>query len=292
MAINIPTSLLRSFIAIAECGSVTLAGDQIGRSQPAMSLQIKRLEELLEVKLFHRGERKLTLTERGNILFGYAEQILASNDAAVNRLVHPSLNGHVHLGIPNEFAASFLPDVLRRYAQAHADVTVQVSCDLSVNLNTRLEAGEFDLILALQDKPSQLPNPCQWSEEAVWVGTTGSQIHKQRPLPLIVAPHGCVYRDRMLATLDDQNIPWRIAYTSANFSGIRAGVAAGLGITSVARTAVADGLKTLGTLEQLPSLPDLQMLLLHPHKRCSPATERLIEHITEQIRPSLLTKND
>lgn len=286
MAINLPTDLLRTFVTVAECGSVTVAGDLLGRSQPALSLQIKRLEEMLDVQLFHRGGRKLALSERGHVLFAYAEQILSSNDEAVNRLTHPSLKGHVHLGIPNEFAASFLPAVLRRYAQAHADVTVQVTCDLSVNLLTRLKAGEFDLILALQDQPTDLPTPCQWQERAVWVGTTGGQIHKQRPLPLILAPQGCVYRSRILTVLDEREIDWRVAYTSPNFSGIRAGVAAGLGITAMAQSTVTDGLKLLGALEQLPSLPDVQMQLLHSNKRCSPAAQRLIEHIAQQVHPN------
>ena len=285
MATNLPTDLLRTFVTVAECGSVTTAGEMLGRSQPALSLQIKRLEELLDVQLFHRGGRKLALSERGQMLFTYAEQILSSNDEAVNRLTHPSLKGHVHLGIPNEFAASFLPAVLRRYAQAHADVTVQVTCDLSVNLLARLKAGEFDLVLALQDKPIDLPTPCQWQERAVWVGTTGGQIHKQRPLPLILAPEGCVYRSRILSVLDERGVDWRVAYTSPNFSGIRAGVAAGLGITAMAQSTVTDGIKLLGALEQLPALPDVQMRLLHSKKRSTPAAERLIEHIAKQVHP-------
>lgn len=286
MAINLPTDLLRTFVTVAECGSVTVAGDLLGRSQPALSLQIKRLEEMLDVQLFHRGGRKLVLSERGHVLFAYAEQILSSNDEAVNRLTYPSLKGHVHLGIPHEFAASFLPAVLRRYAQAHADVTVQVTCDLSVNLLDRLKAGEFDLILALQDQPTDLPTPCQWQEQPVWVGTTSGQIHKQRPLPLILAPKGCVYRSRILAVLDERGIDWRVAYTSPNFSGIRAGVAAGLGITAISQSTVTDGLKLLGALEQLPALPDVQMQLLHAKKRTGPATKRLIEHITQQVHPN------
>jgi len=288
MAINIPTNLLRSFVAVADWGSITLAGEKIGRSQPATSLQIIKLEELLEVELFHRRERKLILTDRGKILLDYAEKILTSNDDAVNRLLNPSLHGHVHLGVPNEFAASyFLPAVLRRYARINTDVRVQVSCDLSVNLNARLRSGEFDLILTLQDEPSQLPTPLQWSEKAIWVSTTGSQIHKLRPLPIIVAPKGCVYRKRMLNTLEENGIPSKIAYTSGNFGGILAGVTAELGITAVAKSAVSGVLKPLGSHDHLPLLPDIQMQLLHTDRRCSPAVEKLIEDITEQMKPSI-----
>lgn len=289
MATNLPTDLLRTFVTVARVGSVTVAGDLLGRSQPALSLQIKRLEGMLDVELFHRGGRKLVLSERGKVLFAYAEQILSNNDEAVTRLTRPSLTGHVHLGIPNEFAASFLPAVLRRYAQGHPEVTVQVTCDLSVNLVARLQAGEFDLVLALQDRSVDLPSACQWAEPAVWVGTTGSQAQKTRPLPLILAPQGCVYRARILATLETRNIPWRVAYTSPNFSGIRAGVAAGLGVTAMAQSTVTDGLKRLGPLDQLPALPDVSMQLLHADKRQSRAAKRLIEHIAQQALPGQLS---
>lgn len=282
---NLPTDLLRSFVTVAEHGSITQAGEILGRSQPAMSLQIKRLEEQLDVALFKRGKRKLVLTEKGKTLFQYAEKILALNDEAINRLTKPFLRGHVHLGIPNEFAASFLPTILRRYAQTHSEVTVQVTCDLSVNLQTRLNKGEFDLVLALQERKKEYQQEGCWSEEVVWVGAEGSESYKNTPLPLIVAPEGCLYRKRMIESLDAQKREWQEVYTSSNFSGIYAGVSAGLGITAVAKSTVVEGLKELGHAERLPQLPDVQMSLLYDEKHISPAAKRLVEYISAQVKP-------
>lgn len=281
---NLPTDLLRSFITVAEHGSITQAGDLLGRSQPAMSLQIKRLEERLAISLFKRGKRKLELTENGKTLFEYAEKILTLNDEAINRLTKPFLRGHVHLGIPNEFAASFLPAILRRYAQTHAEVTVQVSCDLSVNLQSRLQNGEYDLVLALEEGPQETPKSGCWREEVVWVGAEGNEAFRDNPLPLIIAPEGCLYRKRMIESLDAEKHKWQEVYTSSNFSGIYAGVAAGLGITALAKSTVAEGLKELGAAEGLPKLPDVQMSLLYDDKHISAAAKRLVEYINAQVK--------
>ncbi len=283
---NLPTDLLRAFVTVAQEGSVTAAGEILGRSQPAISLQIKRLEDLLELSLFQRGNRRLTLTEKGKTLYEYADHMLSINDEALNRLTRPSLDGNVHLGLPNEFAVSFLPVILRRYALTHPEVTVQVSCDLSVNLQSRLAEGEFDMVLALEGDRPLSSSVCSWREEVVWAGVAGSQAHRTHPLPLIVAPEGCVYRQRMLQTLDSQDREWRIAYSSPNFSGIKAGVVAGLGITAIARSTLADGFKILGAKEHLPALPNVRMCLLQADDALSPAAQRLVEHISTHVKPA------
>jgi DNA-binding transcriptional LysR family regulator len=282
---NLPTDLLRSFVTVAELGGVTSAGDVLGRSQPAVSLQIKRLEDMLSLPLFDRANRRLKLTAAGQKLFDYARQMLALNDEAVANLTRPRISGNVHLGIPNEFAASFLPAILQRYARSHPKVTVQVTCDLSVNLLQRLQQGEFDLALALHDHMAPETSARAWMEDVVWVGAPGATAYRESPLPLIVAPQGCVYRARVIRALDSLGQAWRIAYTSPNFSGIRAGVSAGLGITAVARSTVTEGLKILSLPDRLPRLPDVEMGLHYDRESISAAAYRLVEFITAHVGP-------
>lgn len=284
MAINLPTDLLRTFVAVTEQGSITSAGKILGRSQPAISLQIKRLENLLDVKLLQRGGRKLLLTEQGQVLFGYASKILGANDEAIARLKNPRVSGQVHLGIPNEFAASFLPVVLKRYAKAHPQVTVKVTCDLSVNLRSRLQNGEFDLVLALDDGHEQQHVACQWTEHVVWVGSPDTTVDKNLPISLIVAPEGCLYRSRIFSTLSNSQTEWRVAYTSPNFSGIRAGVSADLGITAMAKSTVSDGLQILDFPGTLPLLPDIHMHLLLDDEQLPEAAKHLIQHIDSCVK--------
>lgn len=287
MPVNLPTDLLRTFVTVAERGSITEAGDLVGRSQPAISLQIKRLEELLDLKLIQRGGKKLVLTDRGRVLFRYAEKILGQNDEVVARLTSPRLSGHVHLGIPNEFAASFLPTVLRRYSKTHPLVTVKVTCDLSVNLQSRLQNGEFDLVLALGDGNTHPHVAGQWWEPVVWAGSPDTEIDQQSPIPLIVAPEGCLYRSRIFKTLANTKTDWRIAYTSPNLSGIRAGVSADLGITAMAESTVTDGLQILEFPEVLPKLPDVQVHLLFDGKRLPDAARHLIDHIDKCVKTKM-----
>lgn len=280
---NLPTDLLRTFVTVAELGGFTRAGDVLGRSQPAISLQVKRLEEMVNMSLFLREKNSLTLTDGGQHLFEYARKILSLNDEAVASLIKPKIKGNVHLGIPNEFAASFLPDILRRFAQSHPEVEVQVTCDLSVNLLKEQKQKPFDLVLALHLELEPECSACTWTEEVVWVGAPGSTVQAKNPLPLIVAPDGCVYRSRVISTLDERERPWRIAYSSPNFSGIYAGVLAGLGITAVARSTVPEGLRILGTAERLPRLPEVKMGLHYDRNTISPAAQRLAEYICTHI---------
>ena len=122
---NLPTDLLRTFVNVTELGGFSKAGSQIGRSQPAVSLQIKRLEELLDTELLIRNGRQLKMTEKGEMLLSYARQILKLNDQAVSSLTRQKLSGHIRLGIPNEFAISFLPNILGKFSHSHPDISLE-----------------------------------------------------------------------------------------------------------------------------------------------------------------------
>lgn len=132
--INIPTELLRTFIKTVETGSFTRAAEAVGRTQSAVSLQIRRLEEMLDAPLFLRGSHRVRLTDQGNILLDYGRRILMLNDEAVGSLFQPKVAGCVRLGAPHEYTASLLPVILGKFAQSHAKVTLEVTCDLSKNL--------------------------------------------------------------------------------------------------------------------------------------------------------------
>lgn len=277
---NLPTELLRTFVTIADLGSFTRAGDKLGRSQPAISLQIKRLESLLQVRLYDRTSRDMVLSSGGKQLVGYARKILALNDEAVVKLLQPGVQGSVHLGIPNEFAASRLfPSVLRRFAQAYPDVEIKVTCDLSVNLLNRMKHDEFDLVLALHDGTETGYYNENWQEEIVWVCGPDSNVNTRDPLPLIVAPEGCFYRKRMIETLDASQRKWHVVYTSQNYGGIRAGVMAGLGVTALARNTVDEDMIIMGSAERMRRLPQVELGMHYDSVKASTASRKLAEFI-------------
>ncbi|MCP4433718.1 MAG: LysR family transcriptional regulator [Gammaproteobacteria bacterium] len=278
---NLPTDLLRTFVTITDLGSFTRAGDKLGRSQPAISLQIKRLEDMLKTRLYERSSRDLVLSHSGRQLTDYARKMLAINDEAVVKLLQQDVEGSVHLGIPNEFAASRLfPEVLSRFSQSYSQVQLQVTCDLSVNLLNRLKRNSFDLVLALHDSSDSGYYKESWFEEIVWVCGPDSNASQREPIPLIVAPEGCIYRQRMIEALDTIGKPWHIVYTSQNYGGIRAGVMAGLGVTALARNTVSEGMIILGSAERMRRLQQVELGLHYDAENASIASRRLAEFIS------------
>jgi len=277
---NLPTDLLRTFVTIADLGSFTRAGDKLGRSQPAISLQIKRLEELLQSRLYDRSSRELLLSPAGKQLAEYARKMLALNDEAVVMLLQPGVEGTVHLGIPNEFAASRLfPEVLSRFSQSYPQVQLQVTCDLSVNLLEQLKRDAYDVVLALHDGTQTDYYKESWYEEIVWVCGPDSNASQRDPLPLIVAPEGCLYRQRMIEVLNEIGRPWHIVYTSQNYGGIRAGVMAGLGVTVLAKNTVSEGMIIMGSAERMRRLQQIELGMHYDSQKASTAARKLAEFI-------------
>ena len=144
---NLPIDVLRSFVAILEYGGFTQAGEVLGRSQAAISLQIKKLEGQLDKPLFDRSSQAIRLTAAGETLMEYARQMLALNDRAFAELQERSIEGRVRLGIPSEFATALLPRIVGRFSSENPDVTLEVNCDLSKNLLADLDKNAYDLAL-------------------------------------------------------------------------------------------------------------------------------------------------
>ncbi len=165
---NLPMDGLRAFVTVAEVRGFTQAGQLLGRTQPAISLQIKKLEELIGAPLFVRGGPRLDLTPTGERLLEYARQILALNDEALTEFSGPTISGRIRFGIPSEFATILLPKVLGRFSHSYPAVTLEIHCDLSMNLVAE-QPNPYDLILALRDSPD--PGEDSWigSDELVWV---------------------------------------------------------------------------------------------------------------------------
>jgi DNA-binding transcriptional LysR family regulator len=270
---NIPTELLRTFTAAIDTGSFTLAARQVGRTQSAVSLQIRRLEEFLGATLFQRDAHKMQLTAEGTSFAQYARRILALNDEALSSLHRPDVAGHIRLGAPHEYTASLLPEFLGKFAQSHPNVMLEVMSDLSKNLLRRQLNGEFDLVVALHDDSDGTGGRILSTEPLVWITSLDHERHLQDTLPLVVAPPPCIYRNRMLLTLNRLARPCRIAYLSSSYNGLSAAVKAGLGVTVMTRNAAPAGVKILVERDGFPSLGQLQLSL---HRGSAKPTEAII----------------
>lgn len=283
---NLPMDLLRTFVTIQELGGFTQAGELLGRSQPAISLQIKRLEELVNVPLFTRGGG-LKLTEEGQLLFGYARKILELNDSAVSQLLTPAVSGSVRLGIPNDFEVSFLPLRLSKFSQAHPGVTLDVTSELSVDLRRGFRRGAYDLVMSMDDTPSsEILAKDAIVEPLVWVSGSGLELDPGTPLPLVLYPEGCVYRRHITETLNMAGIPWRIVYCTSSLLGIQSALDAGLGVSALAAGTVPSSLKADRTLHSLPPLGEVTIGFNYDADNLAPASARLLEYLSSDLQLS------
>ncbi|BEU99153.1 LysR substrate-binding domain-containing protein [Novosphingobium olei] len=276
---NLDIDLLRCFVTIADTGSLTRAGQRLGRTQSAISLQLKRLEDQLGRTLFDRSPRFLAITPEGERLIGPARQILRLNDATVAEMFEPEVAGQVRLGVPEDFATAHLPAVLAAFAEAHPLVELEVTCDLTLNLIERFHAGGFDLALVKrQPEQKRQPGVKVWREPLVWVGRDRQAVADLARIPLVVSPEPCVYRKRASEALDAMGKPWRVAYTSTSLAGSLSAVKAGLGITVLPFEMVPQGLTALGEESGLPPLYDTEIALIEA-PGLSDTAHRLAQHI-------------
>ena len=279
---NLDLDLLRAFATVAETGNMTSAGERLRRSQSAVSLQIKRLEESLDLRLFDRSPRAVRLTAAGERLLSHARSMLALNDAILTELAEPALEGAVRLGTPEDFASTHLSSVLARFAETHPRITLEVSCDLTLNLLDRFSAGEFDLVLVKREPSGAETGVRVWREPLVWAASPRFDPVGPGPLPLVVSPNPCVYRARAVGALSEAGRPWRIAYTCGSLAGSQAAVRAGLGVTVLPRDMVPPDLAAIDDPATLPDLHDTEIALMAAKTLAAPA-QRLREHIIKAL---------
>jgi DNA-binding transcriptional LysR family regulator len=203
----------------------------------------------------------LELTSEGSTLARYARRILALNDEALAVLNSPRVSGRIRLGAPHEYTASLLPDLLGRFAQSHPDVMLEVTSDLSRSLLQRQQNGEFDLVVALHEQGSATSGERIHTEPLLWFSSADHAGHRQDPLPLVLAPPPCIYRQRMLQTLEDSGRTVRVCYLSSTYDAILAAVRAGLGVTAMARSTIPADAQILTEREGLPPLGQLEVRL-------------------------------
>lgn len=255
---NIPTDLLRAFVTVIDLRGYTRAGEQLGRTQPAISLQMKRLQDLLGVSLFAK-EGGAQLTEQGELVAGYARQMLALNDDMMLRLSKRDSKGKLRLGIPNDYADHFLPKLMTSLAKDGADLTFDVVCDLSHSLLQGLRNGLYDIVVAMTpDGPSEGAF-MTWREPLAWVGgpAADSDPAEASTLRIVCYPEGCLYRRNMFTALQRDGRNYEIVYTSPSLSGLEAAVGAGFGTTVLARRIIPSKLQIIDPANHLPRLADV-----------------------------------
>jgi DNA-binding transcriptional LysR family regulator len=278
---HVDLDLLRAFQAVVESGSFAGAAEQLGCTQPAVSLQVKRLETLFGQTLIERA-RPARATESGQTVLGYARRMLRLNDELLGRFDDRREGVVLRVGIPNDFSVAMLPVALSRFAATEPGIILDLQSDLSMSLLEGLRAGQLDLVVAMTaERVSDLAVQA-WSERLVWIASPDVRPTADRPMPLICYPEGCVYRGRMLQRLAEEGLNWRIAMTSSSFTSIIAAVEAGLGVSAFAESTAPEKL----VAERRKPWPDLGTISVglyrHPDSS-NGAGQRLADYLLESL---------
>jgi DNA-binding transcriptional LysR family regulator len=277
--VNLDLDLIRTFVTVVEARNFTKAGHRLGRSQSAVSLQVRRLEDQLAVTLLSRDPRHVVLTDDGEAFLPQARRLLRVNDEILAEVRGDDIEGEVRLGAPEDFATVHLPEILGQFARRHPRVALTVTCDLTLHLLDKLRDGQLDIALVKREPLGPDRGVRVWREPLVWVASDDSVLETSAAVPLILAPSPCVYRRRAIAALDDAGRPWRCAYTSPSLAGQHAALRAGLGMTVLPLDMAPPDLAILGEASGLPRLPDAEIALLRPRTAIPTAAEKLAEYV-------------
>jgi len=244
---------------VADTGSFARAAESVNRSPSAVSMQIKAIEESLGKPLFTRTTRDVVLTQEGQTLVDYGRQMLAMREEAWASVVRPEMRGRVSIGVPDDYASSLLPSVLRKFAVAHPRVEIRVIGLPSSGLIPLLKDNTLDL--ACFTKARGVSGEFIRFEPMVWAAADSFDLVPDAALPLALYRERSVSREAALAALNDNDLTWEIVYTSPSLTGVRAAALAGLAITPLPASALVEGLRILDVAEGLPRLPDLEFAI-------------------------------
>ena len=281
-AVELQIDLLKTFLAIIDTGGFSNASGVVHRTQSAVSMQVKRLEGSIGQPLFERNGRSSRLTPEGEALVPYARRMLKLHEETVAAMIRPDMVGLVRIGILDDYALRFLPDILSRFAKTYPKVQVSVRCEPTSLLVPALNKGELDLAL-VTCRPDEDGDVIR-HDPPVWVTSATHLVHEEDPLPLAVFHAECLFRKWSIEALEAINRNYRVAYQSPSVAGILATVSAGLAVSILFGSVVPPEFRVLGTAEGFPDLPKAKIVLKRSPGEHSKAVECMAQHIREGMR--------
>ncbi|MDA7949392.1 MAG: LysR substrate-binding domain-containing protein [Hyphomicrobiaceae bacterium] len=276
---EIDTTLLRTLTVVAETRHFTQAAEKLNCVQSAVSMQIKRLEEIMQVRLFDRTNRQVKLTRDGEIALRYARRVLRLTDEAMAELGHEGVSGRVRLAT-TDMAICFVPAVLERFAQTHPLIEIELTCSLSRGALEARERGDADLAFVTQ-RCGRGGGKLVKKTPLVWVGAHHTDISKVTPLPLALFGPECIYRDAAIAALEEHAIPYRRAYESPSRSGLECAVKSGMALSVLPVENLGTELRDVSA--GLPPLPEMKNYLFGLTAGRPPAVQAFAAAFTETL---------
>jgi DNA-binding transcriptional LysR family regulator len=282
MTVLIDVDQLRTFIAIAETGSFTKAAEVVHKTQSAVSMQMKRLEERLGRPIFARDGRASKLTEDGERLLDYARRIVKLNLEALSTFTEAELTGRARVGVPDDYADRYLPDIMARFSRAYPGVELTVICEPTVDLIKRIDANELDLAIVTNCE-NMRPAETFRRERLLWVTSGRHGTHSEEPLPLALGRPSCAWRKLAMERLDAIGRPYRLLYASSNAVAVAAAVLAGLAVSVLPESGLRPGMRILSPADGFPALPPCHIGLMRNAHDSSALADALAEHIVSSL---------
>ncbi|MHC1548761.1 LysR family transcriptional regulator [Phyllobacterium sp. K27] len=278
---QLDSELLRSFLAVAKAGSVSGGASRLFRTQSAISLQVRKLEETVGQQLFERHGRGVSLTARGEQLLSIARQVVETLDQAVIAMRQVKARSEIRLGIPEEYGDTLLPLILTEFAKEHPGARILLWCSSSAGFRAAIERGDLDIALhSPADVTSE--DAVVHQEAAVWAGSAYHEVETRKPLQVALFDKACWWRQRCLDLLDASGLDYEIVCTSESVAGVRAAISAGIAVGVLPRSSLTESIRLL-TNPELPHLGETPLVLT----RASGARAELADSLTNIVKKTL-----
>lgn len=284
MSLPLDSDLLRAFLAVADTGSMTAGAERIGRTQSALSMQIRRLEDVVGTPLFDRLPRGVALTDRGSQLEPYARRVARLLDEAIVALRQKPLDGPLRIGIPEEYGETVLPRVLSDFAERHPEVEVTVVCDYSAHQLEALEVDAIDLAVIFEQADGTT-GEVLCIDPTVWVTSEMHNLHMRRPLPIASYFRSAWCQDFAIRSLETHGIPYRVSYQADTSGSLRAAMRGGLAVAALSRSTIPESCRELTAADGFPMVDASRVVLKRNPAGSGPAAEALAQMLRDAFRP-------
>lgn len=282
---DLQISWLRTFVAVVDTGSLSAAAPLVHRSQSAVSMHIKKLEDIIGTAILSRGPRHLEVTSKGIELLTYSRRMLELQSEAYDALLGKQLTGLIRIGIPDDYAM-YLAPILRHFTSRYMGVEIELTCEQSTSLIPRIKNNELDIALISRDKPEH--GELLFHEPLVWVGASKYEVWRRNPLPIAVYEAGSMAQMETLSALNKANKAYRIVYKSSGLAGQLTAVESGLAVAALTRCSVPTELQVLQNLPaeyDLPKLTAMDVAVFRSKRsQKSAAVDEMYEQIVQALK--------
>ncbi|TFF21680.1 LysR family transcriptional regulator [Jiella endophytica] len=283
MASPIDLDQLRTFVAIVDAGSFTKAAEEVFKTQSAVSMQIRRLEDRLGVSLFERNGRTIEVTDAGARLLAYARRMLSLSRETLSAFDPDAIQGHLRIGLPDDYAERFLPEILARFTRSNPLVELQIACEPSSNLADHVDKGRLDVALVADCTVGSVVPEIVRHEPLHFMTSAAHDVHEEEVLPLALGRHTCPWRSEGLKALDDAGRRYKVLFSSWSAQIVASAVLSGLAVGVLPECALRPGMRVLGEQDGFPRLKDNEIGVIRSRTAEGPIVSALVDHIRDSL---------